>query len=412
MDIINKSKALNILVPKVIDQSDNYTKEIKKRMKINKILSEFETKASNDLNYFINCSNNRYKGTKLGNGLNSLLINSRSKNLSEANKILKDKFYTELDLDSERQKMKYKSGHKIYKSIQDTFNKMKSPLENKYINQKELNYIINGNNEKNSINDSLNRSNDLENNSSNKNKNSPYANTEFSEKNKKVIRNILLKEQNYIDYTINKYMETIRNMQQSVSVDDSNEPTSKKKYDFTLPQIKLLNYRHYCPPKRDLDAEEQLLKPDIKKLLPYSVMGKSISYKKQLSSPKQNIDTQCPFITEAGYYPTKENDYHNTLNIVYNSANKELSLQSSFDKKRKQLEKLLGINEIPETNTYEDITKRKSIDIKNERNSKNKKIYEKQKYGALSDKDKINLIIDNDMDLLDKVEKNIYKSYE
>lgn len=406
MDIINRSRALNILVPKAIDQSNKYTKEIKKRMRINKILSEFETKASNDLNYFINSSNNRYKGTKLGNGLNSLLTNSRTKNLSEANKILNDRFYTELDLENERQKMKYKSGHKIYKSIQETFNKIKSPLDKKFLNQKDSNYM-NGYNEKNSINDSLNKSNDLENNSY---KNNTYANTELCEKNKRVIRNILQKEQNFIDYTINKYMETIRNMQQSISVDESNEPTPKKKYDFTLPQIKLLNYRHYCPPKRDLDAEEELLKPDIRKLLPYSVMGKSLSYKKQLNSPKQNIEVNCPFITEAGYHPAKENDYHNTLNIVYNSANKELSLQSNFDKKRKELENLLGVNEIPRLNMYDDITRRKSIDIKNERNSKNKKIYEKQKYGALSDKDKVNIIIDNDMDLLDKVEQNIYKN--
>ena len=46
MDIVNKSKALNILIPRLINKSNNLTKEIKNRMKLNKIFSEFENKAS------------------------------------------------------------------------------------------------------------------------------------------------------------------------------------------------------------------------------------------------------------------------------------------------------------------------------------------------------------------------------
>ena len=58
------------------------------------------------------CKNNIRFVRKIDVELNSLLTNSRTKNLSEANKILNDRFYTELDLENERQKMKYKSGHK------------------------------------------------------------------------------------------------------------------------------------------------------------------------------------------------------------------------------------------------------------------------------------------------------------
>ena len=59
MDIVNKSKALNILIPRLINKSNNLTKEIKNRMKFNKIFSEFENKASNNFNYFITASNQR-----------------------------------------------------------------------------------------------------------------------------------------------------------------------------------------------------------------------------------------------------------------------------------------------------------------------------------------------------------------
>ena len=93
MDIVNKSKALNLLIPRLIDKSNNLKKEINSRIKLNKIFSEFENKASNNFNYFISASNNRYNSSKLGNDLDSIIYNTRSKNINEANKIINDKFY-------------------------------------------------------------------------------------------------------------------------------------------------------------------------------------------------------------------------------------------------------------------------------------------------------------------------------
>ena len=132
MDIVNKSKALNLLIPRLIDKSNNLTKEIKSRIKLNKIFSEFENKASNNFNYFISASNNRYNSSKLGNDLDSIIYNTRSKNINEAKKIINDKFYSDAILEKEKQKMKYKSTSKIYKDIRDTFNMMKLPLETKF----------------------------------------------------------------------------------------------------------------------------------------------------------------------------------------------------------------------------------------------------------------------------------------
>ena len=129
MDIVNKSKALNILIPRLIDRSNSLTREIKSRMKLNKIFSEFENKASNNLNYFITASNQRYTSSKLGNDLDSIISSTRSKNINEATKIINDNFYKDSNLEIERQKMKYKSTNKINKDIKDIFNKMKLPLE-------------------------------------------------------------------------------------------------------------------------------------------------------------------------------------------------------------------------------------------------------------------------------------------
>ena len=66
MDILEQSKVLNILIPRLIDKTQHLQKEMKSRIKLNKIFSEFENKATNKLNYFIANSVKRYTCTKFG----------------------------------------------------------------------------------------------------------------------------------------------------------------------------------------------------------------------------------------------------------------------------------------------------------------------------------------------------------
>ena len=411
MDIVNKSKALNILIPKLIDKSNNLTKEIKSRIKLNKIFSEFENKASNNLNYFITASNRRYTNTKLGNDLDTLLYNTRLKNINVATKIINDKFYKDTNLEIEKQKMKYKSTNKIYKDIKDTFNKMKLPLETKFSRNtnKEINLIIKGIDMK-------------------QNKRSLYEEKdEDLMSKKKVVYNIeenvkrsidviddeFEKEQNSIDNTINKYLKEINTININHKLNTSDSPSSHKKTTFKLPKIKLINYKQYQPPKRKVITEEDK-KPNIKKLLPYSKLGRNndtLKKNEDSFNEKKNDHKNFPFITEPNLNNIirKNNNYNNTLNVVYNSANNEFLLQNKFDDKRRKLESILGTNEIPHLNTYDEIAFKKSEKIKNNRHNKAKKINESQKFAVLSRKAKINLIIDNDMELLDKLENKIYK---
>ena len=411
MDIVNKSKALNILIPKLIDKSNNLTKEIKSRIKLNKIFSEFENKASNNLNYFITASNRRYTNTKLGNDLDTLLYNTRLKNINVATKIINDKFYKDTNLEIEKQKMKYKSTSKIYKDIKDTFNKMKLPLETKFSRNtnKEINLIIKGIDMK-------------------QNKRSLYEEKdEDLMSKKKVVYNIeenvkrsidviddeFEKEQNSIDNTINKYLKEINTININHKLNTSDSPSSHKKTTFKLPKIKLINYKQYQPPKRKVITEEDK-KPNIKKLLPYSKLGRNndtLKKNEDSFNEKKNDHKNFPFITEQNLNNIirKNNNYNNTLNVVYNSANNEFLLQNKFDDKRRKLESILGTNEIPHLNTYDEIAFKKSEKIKNNRHNKAKKINESQKFAVLSRKAKINLIIDNDMELLDKLENKIYK---
>ena len=142
--IIDESKALNILVPRLIDKNEALQKEMRSRLKFNKIFSQFENRASLKFNYFIDNSNKRYNCTKMGNDINKFLLSTRIKNLVEANKIINDKFYSDANLEKEKQKLKFKSTSKVYRDIKDTFDKMRIPLETKFTRnrKKKIKLII------------------------------------------------------------------------------------------------------------------------------------------------------------------------------------------------------------------------------------------------------------------------------
>ena len=410
MEIVNKSKALNLLIPRLIDKSNNLTKEIKSRIKLNKIFSEFENKASNNFNYFISASNNRYNSSKLGNDLDSIIYNTRSKNINEAKKIINDKFYSDTNLEKEKQKMKYKSTSKIYKDIRDTFNMMKLPLETKFSRNtnKEIQLIIKGIDNKSQTE---NKNNNLEEQNEKSKQLTIEDNVNIG---KRAINFEFERERNSIENTINRYLDNVNKASSTNygKISEVKSPIPQKKYNFSLPKIKLMYYKKYKTPNRSITIEEDK-KPDIKKLLPYSSLGKHIKTNKKVdenSSMNESNTKNFPFITEANINIYRNHDYNNTLNVVFNSANNEFQLQNNFDSKRRKLDKILGINDMPQLEEYEDIASKKSERIKEERHLKSKKLSDSQRFEILSRKEKFNMVIDNNMDILDKLEDRIYKN--
>ena len=129
-----KLKIINETIPQAITDSNLYRKEIKKRMKLNSIFSEFDSKAYNDLNFYIDESNWRYSKSKGGLNLNSLISATRKKCLDESIKVLNDKFYTNKIIEEERNKMFYKNSDKLYKQVKNTISVIKNPE----IKKKEL----------------------------------------------------------------------------------------------------------------------------------------------------------------------------------------------------------------------------------------------------------------------------------
>ena len=418
--IIDESKAINILVPRLIDKNEALQKEMKSRIKFNRIFSQFENRATIKFNYFIDNSNKRYNCTKMGNDINKFLLNTRTKNLDEAHKIISDKFYSDVNLEKEKQKLKFKSISKVYRDIKDTFDKMRIPLETKFTRnrKKNIKLIIKSMDNKNLT---LNR-NELNFRDEKPNNKIKYTIRKNLTTDKELITSELKKEKNLIDNSIINYLNIVNKTSRIEEKEQNKTPiqipntTRKKKLNVNLPNIKLLNYKYHH--KNIRDEEDRRYKPDIRKidiskLLPYSNMNKKslIIKPREENSLNNSENKKFPFITEPNLI-NKSNDYHNTLNIVFKSANDEFILKKNLDRKRKRLDEILGIKDIPQLNTYDDIIMKNFDAVKNERIEKANKLNKSQRYESLSMKEKANALVDEHLEILDNLEKKTYKKID
>jgi hypothetical protein len=423
--IIEESKAINILVPRLIDKNEALQKEMKSRIKFNRIFSQFENRASIKFNYFIDNSNKRYNCTKMGNDINKFLLNTRTKNLDEAHKIISDKFYSDVNLEKEKQKLKFKSISKVYRDIKDTFDKMRIPLETKFTRnrKKNIKLIIKSMDNKNLT---LNR-NELNFRDEKPNSKIKYTIRKNLTTDKELITSELKKEKILIDNSIINYLNIVNKTSRLEEKEINKTPpmqipssrlSRKKKLNIKLPNIKLLNYQYH---HRNIKEEEEdrrykldKRKIDISKLLPYSNMNRksTIIKKKEENSLDTSENKKYPFITEPNLYANKIKDYHNTLNIVFNSANDEFKLKNNLERRRRRLDEILGINDIPKINTYDDIIMKSFDDVKNERIQKANKLNKSQRYEVLSMKEKANALVDEHLEILDNIEKKTYKKID
>ena len=429
-ELVPKLKIINETIPQAITDSNLYRKEIKKRMKLNSIFSEFDTKAYHDLNFFIDESNWRYSKSKGGLNLNSLISGTRKKCLDESMKVLNDKFYTNKIIEEERNKMFYKNSDKLYKQVKNRINVIKNPeIKKKELKMASLteegldefdNYDINENN----INEFIRK---------NSNMNSPYNTLERKNSNgginlKKNLHKDILKmnevintENNLIHKSLDNYKITLNKLknkyEEAKKLKQGKEPKLNihKKINIDFPKIKLLNYIHYdLYPKSD-DDDEELRKINVRKLLPFTKYGK---YYKSLnenltmneSNKDENKDKTLPYITEPiipdnrHYYK----NYQNTICVVHDSANKELFVDRNYEKKRDDVENILCIDNIPSLKVYDYIAHKGSEKIKEKRRKKNDRISHQQNYLKLTAKQKRNVAIDNNLQSIKDIEDDLF----
>ena len=420
-DEIENQKIINQMIPEAISDSKIHAKEIKKRIKLNGIFSEFENKASNELNFFLDESNRRYTKSKCGINLNTLIASTRKKCLNESIKILNDNFYNNSIIEEERIKMGFKSGKKGYKKIKNTLNIIRNPE----IKRKEL-YLDEINNvdkelEHYGIKD--NNKNEFLENSNDNNKTISY-NKKYEPKNRE-------KDQNKMNEIINDDIQSICNSLDNYKTklkslkykyDEANIISNgkdshlslKKKIDFDLPKLEFLNYAQKRIISKNNNDDDEKKKVDIHKLLPYSkyakyfynINPKNTSHNKN----KQKKDKTLPYITEPNipdnthYYK----NYNNTINVVADSANKEIFVNKNFDKKRNDIENILGVDDIPKLNYYEKIAHEKAYSQTRKRREKNELISKHQNYLKLTSKQRINADIERNLNLINNVESSLW----
>jgi len=419
-----KGRIINETIPQAITNSNLYRKEIKKRMRLNSIFSEFDNKAKNGLNFFIEESNWRYSKSKCGINLNSLISTSRKKCVDESMKVLNDKFYTNKIIEEERNKMFYKNSDKLYKQIKNSISVIKNPvLKKKEIKKGTLseedldeyeNYDINENN----INEFINKENNI---LSKKNSVGGISLRKNLHKDILKMDEVIKNENDLIHKSIDNYKITLNKLKnkydEAKKIKQGKEPKLNihKRINIDFPKIKLLNYVHYdLFPKSD-DDDEELKKINVHKLLPFTKYGK---YYKSLndnlstnnSDNGEKKDKRLPYITEPmipdnRYY---YNNYQNTISVVHDSANKELFVDKNYEKKRDDVENVLNIDDIPPLKVYDYIAHKESEKIKERRRKRNDKISHQQNYLKLTEKQKRNVNIDNNLQLIKDIEENLF----
>ena len=376
MDDIEKNQAINILVPKLIDKTEHLQKEIKTRLLLNKIFSQFENKASNKLNHFITNSKKRYNCSKLGNNLNIFLSESQRENIKDINEVLNNDFYKDTDIKLEKKKMKYKSTSKLFSDINDIFNKIKYPLETKFSrnSKKQIQLIINNKDKKE---DKIKKV-AIKKIIPTKRNIIRFYNKQALTTDKQIINSELELDQKSIQYSIDEYLSKVNSKVLKKDINNNyppvillNSESYSKKPKIKFPKINFLNYLKPSSKIQPILIERNIPKsPDISKLMPYYKLFKQ---KKEIENNSE--DKKIPFITEVGIkVPSKEYDYNYTQDIVYTSANNELKIQQKLDDKRKLFDDYFGFNDIPRITMYKNIISQKKEKLKMEKLHKIKRI--------------------------------------
>lgn len=366
---IETDRKLNTLIPSLLKQSKSISKELKTRIKANSIFNEFEKKAQNEFNFYINDSNKRYINAKRGHDIDHYIDESEPKYKDKLKRIMSDKFYTELNLKPEKEKMKKKSTRKIYANIKGLLSSIRGSLGSGKSVQNIFNYktkITNDNpvkQKKMKIN-KLSTINDL----------SIFKKAHddkilFLNKNKKEINNIFNFEQNNLSSSIDKYKINLS----KIKIPSPNEEIPEnKKLTIDLPHIKMLYYQHYKPkPKIEDDDIEKV---NLNKLLPYSKYGRYLL--KQRSEKHVMKSQDFPyFVTET----INRKNYGSTNDMVISSAKKNIILKNNYSFRRNRIKEMLDIK-IPNINDYDNIVKNKIQNIKESRNKKKKRNIQNSKF--------------------------------
>ena len=284
---IENGKIINEKIPEVLEYSDKYRKELRKLLRLNNIFSEFENKATKDLNFYIEESNRRYSMSKCGINIKGLISSTRKKCLDESKKILNDKFYNNKIIEREKEKLKYKGNTILYKKLKGSMNIVKNPE----LKKKEHEDLLKRNN------------NGIKKRENHHEFNYNRTNTEKSEK---IMDIIINEEEKSLSKSIDKYKSNLNQLkiilETSPVINRRKNSNAYKKLNLYLPNLKFISYAAKKEVKKNIDMDDPAKKADIHKLLPYSKLGKknseNIINSESTSKHESRKSVILPYLTE------------------------------------------------------------------------------------------------------------------
>ena len=275
-----KHRQINLLIPKLLEQSKKFTKVFNNNKRIDNIFTEFEKKSSKHFKAFIKESSNRYKTMKIGNNLDKLINNSEKNRIKEVNRVLTDNFFSDEGIKKEKEKSKFYNSGKQYDNLRMTFRLLKESESDtsKTINRNADNFLKMKKMKsvyetKESVPDSS-------------------VIKELLDKGQTELNVVFRKDQNKIVKMFDKYREDVKTLQKIGEESQEKYAIVHKKLDISLPKLEMINYVHYEPPKNIEKDMETLQKNTLDKIIPFTQSNynfKSKSLKRKDNLKLQNI---------------------------------------------------------------------------------------------------------------------------
>ena len=278
----NYSKDFNSIIPSILNSSEKFRNEFRKKLIFSNCLMNNDKKASKDFKKIIKSSNFRYKNVKIGNNLNNVISNQKKNLYENFNKMTQNKFYFNNNTNNEDDKF-----------IENEEKKLKLKLDAKEINENYKNFKeIEFNNkitktEKKLRNELLN-SIKLKKTIKNYEKKQTEIKPEFNfDENKNYINNVIKNEENYLNNNNQNYEKILNEIILKNLNDKQTLKNFKKNFSIQLENnLKMLNYKKVVPIEIDYSKlKEEDSKIDLNKIL--KIFKKKNNQNKKLNEKKK-----------------------------------------------------------------------------------------------------------------------------
>ena len=398
-----KEPTTNILVPRLLDKTSLYANNLKDRIKIDWIFSEFDGSANMNFKKFIKLSEQRYKSVKSGTHLNNIIENQKQEIKELSSNILTSKFYNNNEIEKESKKLLKKMGVKenedLFELRKDIISKtnsltkfeiknreklLKNALKKRKRDNKPLSYLPKQENKVKNNLSNLQRKMSLRYNGNIININELNEKKNYFDD---LMENDCTKlNKNFKDYL--NHLKDIKMKEPDASIPKKKSNKEKYSYlnNFSPERIKFLSYR-----EDDLNAKKPKKKEepkvDIMKLMRYTKRGNQKWFKKKLKNKgykqiqkynKKQPELKPLFIptntTTKNFFKKKAkignieltnsynktasnffNNYKNTIKTVLNEADKASHMNQNFDTKIKTMENFFNAKNLPKIEDYENI---------------------------------------------------------